>query len=315
MGTATGYVYGLSSIQLIPVEKQHYKNHAIHDLVSILQEVPQSDKLHVYLKENLSGEFPLLYPFRLSHYIVIFMLEESIVIEVDFIKQVLKKNDVMIASPNSILQLQHIHNKAKVYVLSFSSDYLIENQMNNDFHLFSRFLLKVPPKKNLREFQIDELVALVQTLKTKNERGNTQLYKAHIVSHLFNAIVYELASIYMEGKEENLELSRKDEIAYKFLTLLKENFKKEHSVKFYADALCISADHLSGVLKQIFGKSTLKLINEFLIAESKILLSDQHLTIADIAHELYFGDQSHFGKFFKSNTGYSPNQFRSNLLH
>lgn len=294
--------------------KQLYKKHEISELVTILQEEPQSDKLHVYSKESRSDQFPILYPFRLSHYIIILMLEKSITLEVNLMKQVMKKNDVLIASPNSVLQIVHFQNNSKFIVLSFSSDYLIENQLNNDFHLFSRYLLKVPPKKKIEAPKIKELVSLIKILKAKNEKENTQLYKTHIVSNLFNSIIYELVGMYKDGKEEDLKLSRKDEIAYEFLTLLKDNFKKEHSVKFYADAIFLSPDHLSGVLKQFFGKSTLKLINEFLTAESKILLSKQQLTLSEIADELNFSDQSHFGKFFKSNTGNSPSEFRSRLF-
>ena len=47
-----------------------------------------------------------------------------------------------------------------------------------------------------------------------------------------------------------------------------------------------------------------------LLLESKVLLGQFTLSIAEIAYKLNFQDQSYFGRFFKKNSGATPTQYR-----
>ena len=94
------------------------------------------------------------------------------------------------------------------------------------------------------------------------------------------------------------------------LLILNENFKTERSVQFYADTLYMTSGHLSKVLKQVSGKTAGQLIDDAVIMEAKILLAAPELTVAQVANELQFSDQSFFGKYFKKHTGLPPSKFR-----
>jgi len=59
--------------------------------------------------------------------------------------------------------------------------------------------------------------------------------------------------------------------------------------------------------------SASELINNFVIQEAKSLLNYTRMSIAEIAEELNFADQSFFGKFFKRAVGVSPYQYRSQV--
>ena len=132
-----------------------------------------------------------------------------------------------------------------------------------------------------------------------------------IMMHSFGLLLYHYGAIF-KREYPNLEanLSRQQELTLRFLTILNDNFKNERTVTFYADTMCLTSGHLSKVLKEVSGKTAGQLIDDTVIMEAKLLLSNPLLSISQIADELKFCDQSFFGKYFKKNTGLSPSKFR-----
>ena len=58
--------------------------------------------------------------------------------------------------------------------------------------------------------------------------------------------------------------SRKEYIFERFYESLIESYQSERSVKFYADQLCLTPKHLSGVVKEVSGKTVGEWIDELL---------------------------------------------------
>ena len=115
-------------------------------------------------------------------------------------------------------------------------------------------------------------------------------------------------------QETNRDLSRKNEIIADFKQLLSVHCRKEGEVGFYAGQLCITPEYLCRVMKSAGGKPANVWIREARLAEAKILLRRPDTTIQQVAEELYFSDQSAFGKFFKKHTGNSPLEYRKKSL-
>ncbi len=97
----------------------------------------------------------------------------------------------------------------------------------------------------------------------------------------------------------------------RFLTLVRENFKRERFLDFYANALDITPKHLSRTIKTQTGVSAVEWIERFVILEAKVLLKSSRLNIQQISDQLNFPSQSFFGKYFKKQTGLSPKEFRN----
>ena len=121
---------------------------------------------------------------------------------------------------------------------------------------------------------------------------------------------------YTKDKKQNKkDISyRQDELFKQFMILLKENFKQEHALSFYADKLCVSSKYLSTIVKMATGQSVLKWIDVYLIDEIKSLLRNSNLNIKEIACLLNFTNPSFFGKYVKRLTGKSPVTLRKSLL-
>ena len=104
--------------------------------------------------------------------------------------------------------------------------------------------------------------------------------------------------------------SRKEYIFERFYESLVESYQSERSVKYYADQLCLTPKHLSGVVKEVSGKTVGEWIDELVVLEAKALLNSSSMNIQEIADRLNFANQSFFGKYFKHYTGMSPKEYR-----
>lgn len=108
-------------------------------------------------------------------------------------------------------------------------------------------------------------------------------------------------------------------VASLFLELLERQFPIEtpqqqlqlRSAKDYADRLSVHINHLNSVLKENTGKTTTYLISNRITQEAKFLLKQTDWNISEIAFSLGFEEVAHFSNFFKKQTTFSPNNFRS----
>lgn len=94
-----------------------------------------------------------------------------------------------------------------------------------------------------------------------------------------------------------------------FRKLLFKEFRNIKKVKDYADSLNITEKALNEIVKAQTGKSTSQVIYNQIVLEAKRLLQTG-MSAKEVAYDLNFDDPAHFSKFFKSNTGYSPTEFR-----
>jgi len=97
------------------------------------------------------------------------------------------------------------------------------------------------------------------------------------------------------------------------LKYIGDNYQNQLDLKSIASQACVSASHLSFLIKSQFGMSPMQLINRYKIERAKQLLRCSPLKqITEISSELGFWDLSHFEKVFKRWAGVTPKQFRKN---
>jgi len=93
-------------------------------------------------------------------------------------------------------------------------------------------------------------------------------------------------------------------------TLAKEGLP---TVAYIADALHVSPNYLSGLLKNLTGQSTQQHLHDKLIELAKEKLSTTTLSVSEIAYELGFEHLASFSKLFKTKTNLSPLEFRQSF--
>jgi AraC-like DNA-binding protein len=97
------------------------------------------------------------------------------------------------------------------------------------------------------------------------------------------------------------------------LRLLEKNIGTMKNVSQYASLLSLSSYQLNAITKSAVGKTVSDLINEQIILEAKRHLLATSWQVKDIADYLGYEDVSYFIRFFKKQTGQSPEAFRKNF--
>jgi AraC family transcriptional activator of pobA len=92
--------------------------------------------------------------------------------------------------------------------------------------------------------------------------------------------------------------------------LIDENFRKERLISFYAEKLAMTADRLNDHVKRATGVTAGHLIRQRVLTEAKRQLVFTTQPIHEIAYDLAFSDPSHFTRFFRKQTGTTPQVFR-----
>jgi AraC-like DNA-binding protein len=75
----------------------------------------------------------------------------------------------------------------------------------------------------------------------------------------------------------------------------------------------LSSYQLNAITKKTLGKTCSQLINEYILLEAKRYLLATSEQVNQIADHLGYEDVSYFIRFFKKNTGHSPEAFRYNF--
>jgi AraC family transcriptional activator of pobA len=228
----------------------------------------------------------------------------------------LSAQDLIVIPKNTFLTLLDAEDKLKLYLVAFTDDFATQNCFKKELVDAFYFFIARPSLKitlDQKDFLVLSLIYKLIYFVRKESKLNS--IEAELQRISFNLLLYELRSIHAKyTSQAALNFNRKERILIQFFTILSIHCKKQHSVKFYAGSLFITAGYLSKIVKQITGKPVKILIAESIIAEAKNLLEDSQLSVADIAEELSFSNSSTFCVFFKRHTSIAPSRYRTNAI-
>lgn len=108
----------------------------------------------------------------------------------------------------------------------------------------------------------------------------------------------------------SVTLSRADARVDELRRLVDEHFRQERVIGFYAEKLAMTSDRLNDHVKRATGVTAGHLIRQRVLTEAKRQLVFTNQAIHEIAYDLAFSDPSHFTRFFRKQTGMTPQAFR-----
>ncbi len=227
-------------------------------------------------------------------------------------------NSIITIDPDSIRELD-------AYALFISTEFI--HDLNFEIIILNNLPIASnrSPLTRLRAEDVDHLTGYMELLDMNVRRNNAdgnELFSKSISRSLLTATLYQmmiLASRHHSPAADNDDepvsttkpRSRRMLYTHEFVRLVRKHFRLEHSVRFYANKLCISSKYLSLVVKESTGRSAAEIIDEHLLLEAKNLLRFSGKNIQQVAYELNFSNQSSFGKYFKHLTGMSPSEFQN----
>ena len=154
------------------------------------------------------------------------------------------------------------------------------------------------------------MLQLLSDIKTEIDS-----YKQNDV-HVLRALLYEAlmlldrayqkmlsdGSIHKEANSTHLS---------KFMEWVGTDLREHHSVRYYADKLCITPNYLNEIVSSALGISAKQYIQNKVMEEAKRLLVYTDFPISEIAFELHFSTVSYFVRCFRQSTGETPLAYRS----
>lgn len=149
-------------------------------------------------------------------------------------------------------------------------------------------------ESNIDKFSLPVIIAQLELLLTYADRFyQRQFITRKVASHEILARMEALLDDYFAGD-----------------ALTKQGLP---TVTYIADALHVSPNYLSGLLKNLTGQSTQQHLHAKLIDLAKEKLSTTTLSVSEIAYELGFEHLASFSKLFKTKTNLSPLEFRQSF--
>lgn len=143
------------------------------------------------------------------------------------------------------------------------------------------------------------------------------VFRRELVQSLMCAFLCELWNVVFRQCRSVLqpaELYKWGDSGGHFLHLAHVHCREHHEVKWYCEQLGISANTLTAVTKHLYGKTARMIIDELLLEETKLALRNPDYSIQSVSDQLFFSDQSAFGKFFKRCYGISPALYRRQIF-
>ena len=251
-------------------------------------------------------------PFQLNYGLFLLVLNGSMSISLDYKEIEISKNQWICLFPNNVLSLGKMSDDF-FGLVTITSKRFVENAISTNKTLPAAFTGQLKPQHSpILLSEVETQVLREGTQRIVYYINSQNLFKKELLTISFLAYLLELANIIFSRtsvSEVTYSISRKEMLTQKFLHLVRINAKREHSLGFYANNLCISTKYLSLVVRSATGKTPKDWIADHLIVEAKILFRKPGITIQGIADELGFSDQASFTKFFKNQTGMTPKRF------
>jgi len=199
------------------------------------------------------------------------------------------------------------------YVINFSAQFFQSFLLKPDYlEQFSFF------NGSLKDAVVDlpaevqkEVIALFEQLITeseKSERLGTDMVKALLLQ-----VFIKIGRLGYEKQESSINAYNYT-LLKNFQKLIEQHYQTLRLPKDYAELLYITPNHLNALCKDVLGLAAGEVIRNRIILEAKRLLINLSLTITEIAVKLGFDDNSYFTKFFKKQTGLTPEEFRKDTL-
>jgi AraC-like DNA-binding protein len=142
------------------------------------------------------------------------------------------------------------------------------------------------------------------------EYSNQQERYKEAIQSIMNQFFIEMIREHKTARPSTPKNLYAQERLEEFLELLRSHVSTHKQVADYSDMLHLTPYQLNAITKSMLGKTCSELINETIQLEAKRYLLATTNQINQIASQLGYEDISYFIRFFKKQSGYSPEAFR-----
>jgi len=280
----------------------------IRQIVTNQQELPAAGRFKIRKVEDLLDREDLFHELHRHDFFFIIALQKGGgTHEIDFATYDVLNNAVFFMRPGQVHQL-HLKADSTGYIVEFDGEFY------HPTNKLSTQRLRKASNKNFCKLEINRFKKLLDLLTnifqefTGKEEGFHDIIKANLDIFF---IEFVRQSPNPNGPSTNVNTYIQERLE-EFLVLLYKHIATHKQVSQYTDLMNLSPYQLNEITKATMRKTASELINEHIILEAKRYLLATPNQIKDIADELGYEDFSYFIRFFKKQTGFSPEAFRHN---
>ena len=251
------------------------------------------------------------YPVRLKCEICVLCMNGEVEASINLNKVKVQANDVIVLTPGSIFQIDHVEGNLKIYFLGFSASYLEQKEnsrvlLDTMYQGLGRPILSLSADgaKLLEEY----FTLLIHTYLHFEESSILR----NIAPNIFTDVHTIISTLYKKNTNEKVSISKSEQICRSFTQLVLQHYSQNRNVAWYAEKLGITHAYLCTTVKQAIGKTCVDVISSMVIMDAKSQLKSTNLSIQQISDSLNFANMSFFGKYFKRHVGMSPLEYRNN---
>ncbi len=170
------------------------------------------------------------------------------------------------------------------------------------------------PAFPLADNQYASIVELFSLVRTVSRLNTTQ--KPVMLANLIDTL-NTLLSIYRfpDDTDRIKEIPPGEQLFDRYYNLIVANHATTREVGFYAKQFNLTAKYFSTLIKRETGIAAGDWISNYIVIQAKTLLRNApELNIQQIGLKLGFSDQAAFSRYFKTNTGQSPREYREKWI-
>jgi len=223
---------------------------------------------------------------------------------IDFVPHTITGPEGYFMRPGQVHQLE-LAKGSTGFLIQFSTEFYFPK--NSTAHL----LLRTASSSNhypLNAANFNKLESFLNHIEREYlEKG--ERYEEAIMAAM-NIFFIELLRLKKVNVPEKANLYNQERLD-QFRELLETNIFTHKQVSEYAEMLHLSVYQLNAIAKAALGKTCSELINDQIILEAKRCLLATSRQVNQTAYRLGYEDVSYFIRFFKKQTGYSPEAFRN----
>lgn len=209
--------------------------------------------------------------------------------------------------------------KPRGWMLAFRPELLNGTGLGRDFYMFNFFDYDVADALELYDSERRAALNCFSNIKTELEAKDDE-YTGHMLRLGIGTLLTFCRRFY-ERQFDTKTIHSSDFLQH--LDMLLNNYLSEDScltkqlgqptVAWCAEQFHLSSSYFGEMVHKEIGTTAQAYIQSKIIEKAKSLLSDEGLSINDIAYKLGFDYPNHFTRFFRAKAGVTPSVFRKQL--
>lgn len=231
------------------------------------------------------------------------------------------QGSVVCLAPGQVIGIEDTGEifQPKGWALFFDPQLIHGTQLGQNIHSYHFFTYEVNEALHLSNDERQTFILCLQQIRQELQNNVDHLSKRLISSYI--EILLNYCQRFYE-RQFNTRREANSDVLMRFEQLLNKYFEGNNAminglptVNYCASKLFLSANYFGDLIKKETGKTPRDYITAKILQTIKSRLAHTDKSITQIADELGFQYPQHLSKFFKKETGYSPINYRKQILN